>query len=86
MVNGEIENKTYGTEGSKITKKVKGVLPIDSGVGIAHGFEELKKGDLPEGTKDAYRTLRNLRAEARYSGAREKRAKAKEAEEEAKKK
>jgi len=38
---------------------------------------EVKKGDMPEGEKAAYRRLREARSEARLVGVREKRAKAK---------
>lgn len=41
---------------------------------------------MPKGTEKAYVQLRNARAEKRYAGAREKRAKAKAEAEEAKKK
>ncbi len=78
-------------DSSKIARKIgriakAGVLPIDSGVGIKHGFSEVKKGEMPEGTEGAYTKLRNLRADARYVGARAKRNKAKEEAEDAKKK
>ncbi|ETI21381.1 hypothetical protein G647_07728 [Cladophialophora carrionii CBS 160.54] len=74
------------SDSSKIAKKITGVLPIDSGVGIKHAFSEVKKGDMPSGEEAAYTKLRNLRADARYVGAREKRNKAKAEAEEAKKK
>jgi len=83
------EDVKMADDHSKISRKVGrlgGVLPVDSGVGIKHGFSEVKKGDLPKGEEAAYTKLRNLRAEARYVGAREKRAKAKEEAEDAKKK
>jgi len=67
-------------------KHVRGVLPIESGVGLKHGFSEIKSGDLPKGEEAAYRKLRNARSEARLIGVREKRAKAKAEEETAKKK
>ena len=73
----------------KIARKVGrlgGVLPIDAGVGLKHGISEVKKGDMPKGEEAAYTKLRTLRADARYVGVREKRAKAKEEAEEAKKK
>jgi large subunit ribosomal protein L13e len=38
---------------------------------------EVKKSEMPEGTKDAYRTLRDARSDARLVGVREKRAKTK---------
>lgn len=69
----------------KHSKSISAVLPIDGGIGLKHGFAEVKKSDLPEGTENAYVTLRNERANARYAGAREKRAKAKAEAEEAKK-
>jgi large subunit ribosomal protein L13e len=67
-------------------KHVAGVLPIESGVGLKHGFSELKKSDIPKGEEAAYRRLRDARSEARLIGVREKRAKAKAEEEMAKKK
>ncbi|KIY03887.1 uncharacterized protein Z520_00578 [Fonsecaea multimorphosa CBS 102226] len=70
----------------KIATKVARVMAIDAGVGLKHGFQEISKDDLPEGEEDAYRKLRQARSEARYVGVREKRAKAKEEAEEAKKK
>ena len=76
-------------DAEKISRKVGrlgGLMRVESGVGVKHGFSEVKKGDMPEGTEAAYTKLRTLRAEARYVGAREKRAKAKLEEEEAKKK
>ena len=53
---------------------------------MKHGLTEVKSGDLPEGEENAYAKLRNLRADKRYAGMREKRAKAKAEAEEAKKK
>lgn len=38
---------------------------------------EVKRSEMGEGTKDAYRTLRLARSDARLVGVREKRAKAK---------
>lgn len=38
---------------------------------------EVKRSEMPEGTKDAYRTLRDARSDARLVGVREKRAKTK---------
>jgi len=71
---------------SKTVKKVAASIPIDSGVGLKHGFKEIKKGELPAGEESAYRKLRLARSEARLIGAREKRAKAKADAEDAKKK
>ena len=67
-------------------KKLSAVLPIDSGVGLKHGFTEISSGEMPEGEEAAYRKLRDVRSEARLVGVREKRAKAKAEEAESKKK
>ncbi|EHY52929.1 60S ribosomal protein L13 [Exophiala dermatitidis] len=71
---------------SKTIKKVSTAIPIDSGVGLKHGFSEISKGDLPKGEENAYRKLRIARSDARLLGVRAKRAKAKADAEEAKKK
>lgn len=61
-------------------------MAIDSGVGVKHGFSEVKRGEMPEGHEGgAYRALRLARSEARLVGVREKRAKQKAEESEAKK-
>ncbi|KIX04324.1 uncharacterized protein Z518_05191 [Rhinocladiella mackenziei CBS 650.93] len=80
------EDVKMAEDESKITKKLSDALPIDSGVGLKHGFKEIKKGDMPEGEENAYRKLRLARSDARLVGVREKRAKAKAEAEEAKKK
>jgi len=79
------EEVKAATEG-KVAKKVKAILPISTGTGLEHGFKEISKSDLPKGEEAAYRKLRDLRAESRYAGMREKRAKAKAEAEDAKKK
>jgi large subunit ribosomal protein L13e len=67
-------------------RKVGVVLPIDSGVGVEHGVSQVKTSEMPKGTEGgAYRTLREARSEARLVGVREKRAKQKAEEAEAKK-
>lgn len=67
-------------------RKVGAVLPIDSGVGVKHGVSEVKRSEMPESTEGgAYRKLRDMRSEARLVGVREKRAKQKAEEAEAKK-
>lgn len=80
------EDVKLASDPEKLVKKIGGVLPIDSGVGLKHGFREIKKGDLPSGEESAYRRLREARSEARLVGVREKREKAKAEAEEAKKK
>ncbi|RMZ75902.1 hypothetical protein DV738_g5258, partial [Chaetothyriales sp. CBS 135597] len=72
--------------GEKVAKSVAGVLPIDSQTGVEYAISEVKKSALPKGEEAAYRKLRLARAEARYKGARDKRAKAKAEAEDAKKK
>ena len=61
-------------------------MPIDAMTGVKHAVKEVKSGEMGEGTKDAYRTLRIARSDARLVGVREKRAKAKADAEESKKK
>lgn len=52
----------------------------------ADAVSEIKRSEMGEGTKDAYRVLREARSEARLVGVREKRAKAKADEAQASKK
>ena len=56
--------------------KTRSILPVENVV-LEKAVSEVKISDLPEGTKDAYRTLRTARSDARLIGVREKRAKAK---------
>lgn len=56
--------------------RLSALLPtVDTGRQEAIG--EIKRSEIGEGTKDAYRVLRERRSEARLVGVREKRAKAK---------
>lgn len=71
---------------AKNVSSISAAFPIESGVGIKMGLTEVKSGDLPSGTENAYRKLRESRADARYAGMREKRAKEKADAEDAKKK
>lgn len=71
---------------TKTIASVHSAFAIDAGTGLAHGISEVKSGDLPKGDESAYKKLRELRAEQRYAGAREKRAKLKAEAEDAKKK
>lgn len=80
------EDVKLASDADKVVKSVGAVLPIKIGTGVEHGVSEVKKGDLPKGTENAYVTLRTARADKRYQGAREKRAKAKAEAEDAKKK
>lgn len=52
----------------------------------AEAVGEIERSEMGEGTKDAYRVLREARSEARLVGVREKRAKAKADEAQASKK
>lgn len=70
----------------KTVSSVKQTFRVDPGTGAAHGISEVKSGDLPKGEEAAYTKLRELRAEQRYAGMREKRAKLKAEAEESKKK
>lgn len=64
------------TKEGKITRKIASVAPIVD-LGRAEAIGEVKKSEMPEGTENAYRKLRDARSEARLVGVREKRAKAK---------
>ncbi|KAL8916856.1 MAG: hypothetical protein Q9208_008313 [Pyrenodesmia sp. 3 TL-2023] len=70
----EIEEHTK--DEGKIVRKTGLALPITN-VGRAEAIGEVSKSDMPEGTENAYRKLREARSDARLVGVREKRAKAK---------
>lgn len=82
----ESDVKAVNDGSTKTISNVHSAFAVDAGTGLAHGLSEVKSGDLPAGEEAAYRKLRDLRSEARYAGAREKRAKLKAEAEEAKKK
>ncbi|KAL8766641.1 MAG: hypothetical protein Q9209_006624 [Squamulea sp. 1 TL-2023] len=69
----------------KITRKTGSVLPI-ANTTREEAIGEVERSDMPEGTENAYRKLRDARSEARLVGVREKRAKAKAEEAQATKK
>ncbi|KAL8813577.1 MAG: hypothetical protein Q9223_004759 [Gallowayella weberi] len=69
----EIEENT---KDGKITRKIGSVLSIVNAA-REEAIGEVDKSDMPEGTENAYRKLRDARSEARLVGVREKRAKAK---------
>ena len=77
----EIEAAT-SKEGGGVAKHVKAVVPLPA----VKPVSEVKKGEMGEGTKEAYRTLRIARSDARLVGVREKREKAKAEEKDAVKK
>lgn len=60
----------------KSTRSVNAVLPIIN-EDLRNAISEVSKSDLPEGEEGAYVRLRRARSDARYVGAREKRAAAK---------
>ena len=68
-------------KGENVAENISSVLPIVN----APRIEEIKISDAKP-TENAYKTLRKARSDARYAGIREKRAKAKAEEAEAKKK
>lgn len=68
--------KAAQEEHGKIIKHLGKVLPIKN-VSREAAVGEVKRSEMGEGTKDAYRTLRLARSDARLVGVREKRAKAK---------
>lgn len=70
--------------GGGVKKTSQALRIVDTARAEAVG--EVNRSDLGEGTKDAYRVLREARSEARLVGVREKRAKAKADEAQASKK
>ena len=64
-------------KGEGMAHKTHHIMPVTN-VSKAEAIGVIKKSDMPEGTKNAYRTLRDARSEARLVGVREKRRKAKE--------
>jgi len=77
------DSKDTDTSKSGVVSNLSIALPI---IAVAKGITEVKKNDVPKAIEGgAYRKLRDARAEKRYQGAREKRAKEK-AEAEANKK
>ncbi|KAL8804620.1 MAG: hypothetical protein Q9182_002428 [Xanthomendoza sp. 2 TL-2023] len=60
----------------KITRKIGSALSIVNAA-REEAIGEVDRDDMPEGTENAYRKLRDARSEARLVGVREKRAKAK---------
>ncbi|PLN81212.1 60S ribosomal protein L13 [Aspergillus taichungensis] len=65
------EGKTEG-----YSTRVGAVFPIDN-LNQGEAVTEIKRSDLPKGEEAAYRKLRDSRAEARYQGRKEKRARIK---------
>ncbi|KAI4166980.1 MAG: hypothetical protein LQ348_007743, partial [Seirophora lacunosa] len=70
------EEIAESTKEGKITRKTGLALPI-ANITREEAIGEVDRSDMPEGTENAYRTLREARSEARLVGVREKRAKAK---------
>lgn len=70
----EIEAFTSGDVSG--AKHCRTLLPIID-TARQEAISEIPRSDMGEGTKDAYRVLRESRSEARLVGVREKRAKAK---------
>ena len=79
------EEVSAAKEGGNVARSLGSVLPIEN-IRPEEAVTEVKRSEMPEGTADAYRTLRMARSEARLVGVREKRAKAKAEEAQAAKK
>ncbi|KAK3332299.1 60S ribosomal protein L13 [Cercophora scortea] len=61
---------------AETTQSIRSAFGVESAV--AAGFSEIKKSEIPAGVEGgAYKALRKARSDARYVGAREKRAKEK---------
>ena len=71
------EEVAAAMKGEGTAHKTHHILPVKN-IAKAEAIGEVSKSDMPEGTKNAYRTLRDARSEARLVGVREKRRKAKE--------
>jgi len=82
----ESDVKAVQDGSAKTVSRVGSAFAVETGTGLAHGFSEVKSGEMPKGEEAPYKKLRELRAEQRYAGIREKRAKLKAEAEEAKKK
>lgn len=82
----ESDVKAIQDGSAKTVSKIGSAFAVETGTGLAHGFSEIKSGEMPQGEEAPYKKLRELRAEKRYAGIREKRAKLKAEAEEAKKK
>lgn len=82
----ESDVKGVSDGSAKLVSKISSAFSVPTGTGLAHGLSEVKSGDLPKGEEAAYKKLRELRAEQRYAGVREKRQKLKAEAEDAKKK
>ena len=67
---------TAAHKGENIARRSHRVLPVTN-ISLEDAVSEVKKDEMGDGTKDAYRVLRDARSEARLVGVREKRAKAK---------
>jgi large subunit ribosomal protein L13e len=79
--------KAFAAEGkvAGYATNVQSAFPVKN-TSASEAVTEISRSDLPEGEKAAFRRLREARSEARYQGAREKRAKTKAEEAEAAKK
>ncbi|XP_014556068.1 hypothetical protein COCVIDRAFT_38303 [Bipolaris victoriae FI3] len=86
--NGKTKNGDASAEDVKAAKSGDNLVSNTSAVFPIKNTVQLEEGPIGnyEATENAYRKLRDSRAEARYVGAREKRAKAKAEEADAKKK
>ena len=70
------EVAAYAQGEKERANKTHNILPILN-PGKEEAIDEVERDNMPEGTENAYRVLRDARSEARLVGVREKRAKAK---------
>ena len=71
--NGDSSKEDIEAAKEGFAKAVKAVVPLPA----VQPVSEISKSKMGEGTKEAYRTLRIARSDARLVGVREKRAKTK---------
>ena len=72
----EVGAYAKGDKEIEVARKTDYVLPITNQA-KEEAIGEVKRSEMPKGTENAYRVLRDARSEARLVGVREKRAKAK---------
>ncbi len=71
------EDVKAASSGEGVVRQASTILPIENATSKAAAFSEVKRSEMGEGEKAAYRRLRDARSNARLVGVREKRAKAK---------
>jgi len=75
--NGDASKDELKTDGTKLSSSLKAAFPVPVAT-VGESFTEIKKSDMPKAVEGgAYRKLRDVRADKRQAGKREKRAREK---------